>query len=268
MTQFPPLSPDVIEAGAESRLIGRRVQVWNRVTSTNDLAMTTAATRANEGLVILAEEQTAGRGRLGRKWSAPPGTAILLSIVLFPPREIAQPEALVCLSSVAVVDALREWGISPVEIKWPNDLYIDGKKVGGILVERGAGTVIGIGLNVHTIPQIEDHVPPATRLVDHAAQFLDRSQLVHTLLTRLDKRYAEACRDGIGGTVAEWRQRAAFLGECVEIEVRGRPLSGTLLEIDPLTSLTLRTSTGVVDRFPIQDVQSLRRLTRTAKGGQ
>lgn len=255
---YPPLSPDTIEAGLGTRLVGRQIQVWKRIGSTNDLAARAAASRENEGLVILAEEQTGGRGRQGRKWFAPPGSGILMSVLLFPPPEIAQAEALVCLSAVSAAQALDQFVTQPVEIKWPNDLYLAGKKVGGILVERGLGTVIGIGVNVHAVPQTEETEYPVACLQDYAAAELDRSQIVRSLLEALDARYAEACQDGIASAVTHWRNRAAFLGECIEIEVRGRQLSGTLLEIDPLTSLVLRMTHGTVDRFPLNEVQSFR----------
>lgn len=256
----PPLVPDEIERGLNTQLVGRQIKVWKRIRSTNDLAARAAASRENEGLVILAEEQTGGRGRQGRKWFAPPGTGILMSVLLFPPARMHQPEALVCLSAVSVAQALDEFVTLPVEIKWPNDLYLSGKKVGGILVERGLGTVIGIGINVHAAPSMDDLVTPATCLQEHAATPLDRSQLVRRLLQVFDARYADACLNGIDSVVVHWRHRAAFLGECIEIEVRGQHVSGTLLEIDPLTSLALRTAHGAVDRFPLNEVQAFRRI--------
>lgn len=256
----PPLVPDEIERGLNPRLVGRQIKVWKRIRSTNDLAARAAASRENDGLVILAEEQTGGRGRQGRKWFAPPGTGILMSVLLFPPARIDQPESLVCLSAVCAAEALDEFVTQPIEIKWPNDLYVGGKKVGGILVERGLGTVIGIGINVHAVPPSNDLASPAICLQDLAATALDRSVLVRRLLQVLDARYADACLNGIDSVVLHWRHRAAFLGECVEIEVRGQPVSGTLLEIDPLTSLALRTAHGAVDRFPLTEVQSFRRI--------
>ena len=85
------LCPDQIEDGLETRRVGRRIAVWNRVTSTNDLAVRASASTANEGLVVLAEEQSAGRGRRGRAWTAPPGSSILMSVLLFPPRAWPRP---------------------------------------------------------------------------------------------------------------------------------------------------------------------------------
>lgn len=255
---YPALCPDTIELALETMLVGQRIQFWNKIPSTNDAAARAAAQVRNAGLVVLAEEQTAGRGRHGRVWTMPPGSGILMSVLLFPPPEIAQPEALVCLSAVSVAEALDTFVTRPVEIKWPNDLYLDGNKVGGILVERGEGTVIGIGINVHAIPTSTSGNLRATALVEHAAGELDRSPIVRRILQVLDARYAEACQSGLTSVVAEWRKRAAFVGDCVEIEVRGECLLGTLVEIDPLTSLTLRMAHGPVNRFALSEVQSFR----------
>ena len=257
---FPPLVPDTIELGLETQLVGRQIKVWKQLRSTSDLAAQAAASRANEGLVILAESQTAGRGRQGRSWFAPPGSAVLMSVLLFPPDAVALPQALVCLSAVSMAQALDEFVTQPIEIKWPNDLYLAGRKLGGILVERRVGTVIGIGINVHDVPRNADLAAGAVCLQEFAAGPLDRSVLVRRLLQNLDARYREACVSGIDGVVSSWRQRAAFLGEAVEIEVRGQPVSGTLLEIDPLTSLSLRMTHGSVDRFPLNEDQPFRRL--------
>ncbi len=257
----PPLSPDQIEADLGTTLIGRRIQFWNSVSSTNDLADRAAASRGNEGLVVLAEAQSAGRGRQGRTWLAPPRSSILMSVLLFPPPEIAQPESLVCLSAAAIAQALEEFASTAIEIKWPNDLLLAGRKLGGILVERRRGAVIGVGVNVHSAPPDQPGMA-ATALVQHARRPLDRSCIVRRLLQVLDARYAEALRQGVACAVRDWRRRAAYVGECVEVESRGGTLQGTLLDIDPLSHLALRTPFGLVCEVPLREVQVFRRAAR------
>src|SRR5438552_12882288 len=138
------LCPDQIEHELGTRWIGRRIAVWSRVSSTNDLAARAGGCTSNDGLVILAEEQTAGRGRRGRSWTAPPRSSILMSVVLFPPPELApaRPAAafgcawLTALGAVATAEVVSAWTGRDATIKWPNDVRVDGRKIAGILVER------------------------------------------------------------------------------------------------------------------------------------
>ena len=138
------LCPDQIEHGLATRWIGRRIAVWNRVGSTNDLAARAGRSTSNDGLVVLAEEQTAGRGRRGRSWIAPPRSSILMSVVLFPPPHLAPavPEAafgcawLTALAAVATAEVVVAWTGRDATIKWPNDVRVGGRKIAGILVER------------------------------------------------------------------------------------------------------------------------------------
>ena len=138
------LCPDQIEYGLGTRRIGRRIAVWNRVSSTNDLAARAASTMANDGLVVLAEEQTAGRGQRGRTWTVPPRSSILMSVLLFPPPELARLGAeapagcawLTALAAVATAELVSSWTGRDARIKWPNDVRVDGRKIAGILVER------------------------------------------------------------------------------------------------------------------------------------
>ncbi len=183
------LCPDQIEHELSTKRIGRRIAVWNRVASTNDIAARAGKSPSNDGLVVLAEEQTDGRGRRGRSWVAPPCSSILMSTLLFPPADLtpALAEAafgcawLTILGAVAVAEVVTAWTHREATIKWPNDVRIEGRKIAGILVERvlapplpipsdfpGSspsnvhGAVIGIGINVNldrqTIPdELDGH---------------------------------------------------------------------------------------------------------------
>ncbi len=168
------LCPDQIEHELAGRWLGRRIVVWNRVTSTNDLAARAGASRSNDGLVILAEEQTSGRGRRGRTWTAPPRSSILMSVVLFPPPQLMPGDSsgasgrawLTALGALATAEVVCSWTGQKARIKWPNDVRVEGRKIAGILVERALapstappfprqpaeaawGAVIGIGLNAN-----------------------------------------------------------------------------------------------------------------------
>lgn len=185
------LCPDQIEEGLNTRLIGRRVSVWSRVASTNDLAIKAASSGANEGLVVLAEEQTAGRGRRGRSWSSPPRSSILMSALSFPAGPFAEPSWLTALGAVATAEVVSRWTGKFARIKWPNDVLVEGKKIAGILVERAVGAVLGIGLNVNVILRdFPDHVEAtATSLQILSGSKLDRSELARDLIQTLDGYY-------------------------------------------------------------------------------
>src|SRR5262245_4281180 len=128
--------------------IGRRVWHFTSVESTNADAAALPPDPANHGLVILADEQTAGRGQYGRHWLSPPGSSVLMSVVLQPPAELLRPALLCAWAAVSVAEVVLAASRRQARIKWPNDVLLHGRKIAGILIEQGRSTVIGIGLNV------------------------------------------------------------------------------------------------------------------------
>ncbi len=203
------LCPDQIEYELNPRRIGRRISVWSRVGSTNDVAAAAAGSTANDGLVVLAEEQTSGRGSRGRSWVAPAGSSLLMSVLLFPKGAIAEPSWLTALAAVATADVLAELAEIDARIKFPNDVRVDGRKIAGILVERGAGVVVGLGLNANVAP---DAFPEALRATATSLQVLtgkrvDRSELARALIRRMDQIYDEGLRDGPDPLGRAWRER-------------------------------------------------------------
>lgn len=255
--EFPPLDPDRLEQNG-GRLIGRNVQVWNRLGSTNDAALLAAKTAANAGLAIFTEEQTAGRGRRGRVWLAPPRASILMSVVLFPPPAVSNPAAFVTLAAVAVASAIDPFAEAAISIKWPNDVYANGNKLGGILVERTVGTVIGIGLNVHVAPPETGDVA-AGCLDALAGHRVDRTAVALAILRELDARYHSLLTDGIGALLDDWRRRATMIGETVVVETAEFRHRGTLIAADPIDGLALRLETGSAITLAPGDVRQLRR---------
>lgn len=288
------LCPDQIEWQLNTRLIGRRIAVWNRVTSTNDLALRAAVSQANEGLAVFAEQQTHGRGRRGRQWLAPPATGLLLSVLLFPPPPLGDPLLLTSLSVVAVCDTLEQLlGVKPV-IKWPNDLLVGGKKVCGILVERGAGwrgrlarpmapadsqdlsrrrralakrpyhasgVVLGIGLNCNGS---SEHFPPdlretATTLAELTGTPIDRSHLARRLLQTLDTAYHELSVAGSESLWSRWTERAGLVGATVDIELAHDRFAGVVRNIDSAGTVQIETLDGSSRAVRLQHVLRLNR---------
>jgi BirA family biotin operon repressor/biotin-[acetyl-CoA-carboxylase] ligase len=267
------LCPDQIEHDLATRRVGRRIAVWNRVTSTNDLAARAGASSSNDGLVVLAEEQTDGRGRRGRSWTAPPYSSILMSVVLFPPSHLAPalPEAafgcawLTALGAVAAAEVVTAWTGRDATIKWPNDVRVRGRKIAGILVERAIvagqpvltrptdppaeaarGAVIGIGLNVNLA---RDAFPPELARVATSLQIegggapLDRSEVARHLIRRLDHWYDASRSQGVEILNAPWQARSEHVGRIVRIATKSGSLIGRLVAIDLRLGLTLASAT-------------------------
>jgi BirA family biotin operon repressor/biotin-[acetyl-CoA-carboxylase] ligase len=270
------LCPDQIEHRLGTRWIGRRIAVWNRVGSTNDLAARAASTTANDGLVVLAEEQTAGRGQRGRTWTVPPRSSILMSVLLFPPPELAPPGPdgpagcawLTALAAVATAELVSHWSGLEARIKWPNDVRVEGRKVAGILVERALrpespdpaagtararakGAVIGVGLNVNLAEEDfpADLRAPATSLaILRGAEPVDRSDLARDLIRRLDAWYGRVLRHGPGVLSGPWRDLSEHLGRRVRVVTRADTLHGQLVDLDLDGGLALELEPGVVGR--------------------
>lgn len=235
------LCPDQIEHELGTRRVGRRVAVWNRVVSTNDLAAHAAASTANEGLVILAEEQTAGRGRRGRHWLAPASSSLLMSVLLFPTGPLAEAGWLTALGAVAVAEVVAAWTGLDARIKWPNDVRIAGRKIAGILVERGEGAVIGIGLNANIgraeLP--EDLHGTATSIRILTGEAVDRSELARALIQRIDDWYDRGWALGPDSLNPAWRDRSEHLGQRVQVTTPSGTHVGRLVDLDLRRGLTL-----------------------------
>lgn len=225
--------------------VGRRVLVFDEVESTNSVAAT-FTDPATDGLVVIARNQTAGRGRFGRAWQSRPGGSLLMSVVLRPPAGLRRPAILTAMSAVAVGDAILKLTGVQARIKWPNDLLVRGKKVCGILIEQGLSTVVGIGLNLNqTTDEFEAAgLPDATSLRLVSGGETDLPTAAAAVITCLD---GESRRLLIGERVAveaDWKWRTGLLGRTVEVELMdGTYLRGRMLEMS-FDGLDLELSAG------------------------
>lgn len=208
------------EKSLDTRHIGRRVVVYDELPSTNDRAAELAADPENAGTAVVADRQTVGRGQYGRVWQAPPGTSLLMSVLLFPPPACRRPVVLTALAAVAVAETIRELTGAEARIKWPNDVLLGGKKTCGILIEQAAGTVVGIGLNLNQSAADFDAagLPDATSLAATHGGWIDSTVALATLLRRLDDEYDRLLSgDGVR-LEAEWKGRVGLLGRQVVAE--------------------------------------------------
>ncbi len=257
----PRLCPDQIEWELHTRRVGRRVAVWRRVASTNDVAARAAQSTANDGLVVLAEEQTAGRGRRGRSWVAPPSSALLMSVLIFPPPTLDDPAWLTAWGAVAAAEVVEAWTGRPALIKWPNDVRVGGQKIAGVLVERGAGAVVGIGLNASADdddfpPELRDAATSLARLRPDLRP-LDRSELARSLIRRLDALLSEGLDRGPSALTPSWRDRLELLGGPVRVETAAGQRFGRLEDAHLGDGLRLKTDDGRPLDVPLAEILSL-----------
>ena len=204
----------------DTRHVGRRVVVYDDLPSTNDRAAELAADPENAGTVVVADRQTTGRGQYGRVWQAPPGTSLLMSVLLFPPPACRRPVVLTALAAVAVAEAIRELTGVQARVKWPNDLLLGDKKVCGILIEQGIGTVVGIGLNLNqSATDFETAgLPDATSLAAASGGWIDPTAALAALLRRLDDEYDRLPTGDLAPLEADWKWRVGLLGRQVVAE--------------------------------------------------
>jgi len=228
-----------------SQIIGREILRYVQVESTNDLAREHAERGEPEGLVIAAQEQSAGRGRMGRKWIAPRDTSLQLSILLRPPLAPQHAPRVTMMAALALVKTLeRALNVQPT-LKWSNDVLLNGKKVAGILTESSVqgdaldSIVLGIGLNVNYTMRVYPELAPfATTLQDVMGHEVERTQLEQTLLVELDRYYA---RVGRGETlVDEYRAYLAMLGQRVRVARHADILEGIAADVDDDGALILQ----------------------------
>ncbi|MCO5988634.1 biotin--[acetyl-CoA-carboxylase] ligase [Actinoallomurus spadix] len=240
--------------------VWRRIEVVDETGSTNADLAEAARGGAEEGLVLVAEAQTAGRGRLDRAWTAPPRSGLAFSVLLRPSVPVARLGWLPLLAGVAVVSALRGFaevegvsrgGMADAALKWPNDVLIHGRKLAGILAERvGDAVVLGIGLNV-SLRAGELPVPTATSLTLEDAP-ADRDPVLRAILRELAHRYVEFCGDWTEGELrGAYREVCATLGRQVRVElpgaVAGAPdgvLTGEAVDVDANGCLVVRAADG------------------------
>ena len=256
------------------RLMGLRfghpVYLYHEVGSTNDEARRLAQALAPEGLLVVAETQTAGRGRAGRRWITPAGSALAVSLVLRPNVSAAQAARLTMLAGLAVCEAIEQVAGVPAGLKWPNDILVAGQKTAGILVEsvtqpadsqqRLDYAVVGIGINVDAAPPAAEVDFPATALAVQAGRPIDRLILLRAILHRLETRYADVAAPDPLPLVNDWAARLAWLGETVLVRTAAGETAGQAEGVDPDGALVMRLDNGQRLRVLAGDV----RLRRAA----
>jgi BirA family transcriptional regulator, biotin operon repressor / biotin---[acetyl-CoA-carboxylase] ligase len=246
--------------------LGRCIHVFGRLDSTNSFALTHAHDPAQHGLVVLAREQTAGRGQHGRTWQAPADTSVLMSLLLFPPPRMHRPALLTAWAAVSVCEAVFKLANLQADIKWPNDVLIRGKKVCGILIEQRTtaktefplASVVGIGLNVAQSTEMlaESQLPDACSLSQMAQRSFSFEVVARALIAELDAQYTSLVAGDFANLEAQWKQRLGLLGKMVVVEGIHQKVCGRLLDVT-LAALDFDVN-GTLVRLTPESVKHLR----------
>lgn len=257
-----PIHAGELKESLRTRLVGRALEVYREVGSTQDVARKAVENGAEAGLVVVAEHQRGGRGRLGRRWLSRPGKDLLLSVVTFPPEGL-RATALTITSAVAVCEAIAEVLELDARIRWPNDVLVEDAKVAGILVEgvsrpahrRGEqGLVVGVGVNVNSAPA---DVPGVGSLAGKAGRELDRTVLLLPVLRGLDHWYEVLLRGHSDEVERHWRARSSILGRQVVLEHDGHRYRGRVVDLSVTEGIILELASGVTRLFPPEHVTLL-----------
>lgn len=249
-----------------TKTIGCKVRCLPKTTSTNDLAWLEISRGAQEGMVIFAEEQLKGRGRLDRKWFSPAGKSLLASIILKPKLSAENMPLLMCFSSIALCELIKNEFFLSALIRWPNDIMINNKKIGGIIVEsRFSGkspeaAVIGIGLNIN----IANHEIPSelkgkmTSLLIEKGETIDRQELARLFLCYLDLWYQKLTNQDYATIDSVWRRLSSVLNNKVVIKQEDKTFTGKVIGLDPCKGITLKSDSNETKVFRGECVESLR----------
>lgn len=250
------LFPWEVQSRLQTQRLGRWIEHHDSIGSTNQRAKVLAVEGAPEGTVVVAEEQLAGKGRLGRTWISPHAEGLFASVILRPPLAPREAPKLTLMTAVAVQRAIAEVCGLQARIKWPNDLELGGKKVCGILVELGTEldavgyVVVGIGINANLRLELlpEDVRERATSLAHELGRPVERPALLASVLAYMEALYDQVLRHGFATVIELNRRLSSTLGHRVRVLAPGGEWEGLACDIDGDGALVVRTDDGAVRR--------------------
>jgi len=261
-----PLLAEEIMADLLVQRIGRSLICLAETDSTNSHVRRLAAEGAEEGLVVIADRQSAGRGRLGRRWESPSGVNLYVSILLRPQIPVQQAPQLTFLSAVAVAETLNRCYQLNARVKWPNDILVGGAKIAGLLNEMDAETeqvhfvILGIGVNLNmTKEQFPDTLLyPATSVKLETGRSVDRVEFIRQFLLTLDRYYVEFLAEEFGPIRRRWEALCDLLNASVQVDLGDRMLEGVVVGLDYDGALRLQLADGRVERILAGDVKPVK----------
>lgn len=256
------LLPREIKYNLNTKFIGRNIFYFDTLSSTMDKAMQLALDEIEEGAIVIAESQSKGRGRLGRSWVSVKYKGIYFSLILRPKIIPQLASILTIVMAVSVAEAVKEIsGFAPT-IKWPNDILVNNKKLGGILVEMNAEmdivkfVVIGIGLNVS---QSKAQLPTgATSLKEEGVEQAERIAILKEILRKIEQNYLKFSKEGSGFIIEKWRQFTSTLHSRIKVTCQKEHIEGEAVDIDLDGGLLIRKDSGFIEKVMAGDVVSFK----------
>lgn len=234
--------------------IGCVIHYFAETGSTQEIARQLAAEGAAQGTVVIAETQSAGRGRMGRGWHSPPGVSLYMTIILRPRLALAEVPRLSLVAGVAAAEALESVAPGVVQLKWPNDVWLNGRKAGGIIAEavtdvhqRLTAVLLGIGINLNLAPEQvpEELRERATSVLIATGRRCDRAAVANALFSSLNTRYMETETRGFAAVRPAWERYSALTGRRVTVVDAGTREEGVVRGIDSDGALLLETAGGI-----------------------
>lgn len=259
-------SPDMpfdreVMNGLKTQSIGQTVHFFPVLDSTQITAHSIAKEGAVDGTTVIADQQVGGKGRMGRPWHSPSGSGIWMSIILRPELELHRCPQMTLLTAVAVVQAIRDTTGLEAQIKWPNDILLNGKKICGILTELNAEwgninyLIIGIGMNVNVPSFPQELQDIATSLYIEAGQEVKRVSLIQRILEHLEILYKLYIQDGFSAIKPLWESYANTIGRRVLIRGANQTMEGLALGIDDEGVLLVQKDDGQIEKVYSADIE-------------
>lgn len=257
------ISSNEIQLGLATKIMGRNIHFEEIVTSTQKLAQNLASDGVPEGTIVVADQQTNGRGRMSREWYSPSGTGIWMTMIVRPKIPINTTPQLTLLTAVAIVQAIEELTPLKPDIKWPNDIMINGKKIVGILTELQAeadqvhSVIIGTGINVN---QKKDDFPEelqevATSFLIETGERWERAKFIQMILLKFEGLYGLFLSKGFKPIKLLWEGYAISFNKLIKAKTLKGTVEGKAIGIDDDGALLIETNSNVVERIYSADIE-------------
>lgn len=256
------LFPAELSHGLNTKILGKKIHYFEKLPSTMDAAWQLGLEGAPEGTIILAESQSRGRGRFGREWLSPKHKGIYFSLILRPKITPGSSPILTLLTAVSIVEAIKNSCGIDARIKWPNDILVHGKKLGGILTEINAEmdlvhfVVIGVGLNVNNDKKAL--LPAATSLKEQKKEELQRCIILQEILRRIEYNYLLLQQRHASLILEKWRSLNVTIGRRVKVAFGNSHMEGEAVDIDSDGALLVRNDSGLSERVTAGDITHCR----------
>jgi BirA family transcriptional regulator, biotin operon repressor / biotin---[acetyl-CoA-carboxylase] ligase len=245
------MDAELIRQSLDTRVLGKKIYSFQTIDSTNTFARTLGENESPHGTLIVAEEQTAGRGRQGRRWQSQSGENLLFSVLFRTPFIQERARILPFVGALSVADAVEKRARCAVECKWPNDLLIHKKKFAGMLIEaviqneEVTCVIMGIGVNVNQTEFSDDIKDRTTSLLADAGERIDRIPLLCGILEELEHRLDQLRQFSPQGILDEWKRRTAMFGTIITLAEQKGQTSARAIDVAPNGALVVENEFGV-----------------------